>query len=209
MSLMILICITGTGEWKDVGDNLKLSMLLIGIPNYLNILEVFFSNLSADVRTNYELVRKKMNSRFEPWEPPNTVCKQLQALHQEVDESMEEWAEHCQHYAYDAWGDINAEVAELAAVETFCTGAVDSEAVLPVLEKDPSTLDDALEMLKRSVHNWQSVNMRSRSSQKAVRSVSFAADSLLAVDICTAGVINSSTDSSVMIQKVESENYYG
>ena len=50
----------------------------------------FFSNLSADVRTNYELVCKKMNSRFEPREPPNTVCKQLQALHQEVDESMEE-----------------------------------------------------------------------------------------------------------------------
>ena len=93
----------------------------------------------------------------------------------------------------------------MAAVETFCNGAVDSEAVLPVLEKDPSTLDDALEMLKHSVHNWRSVNTRSRSSQKAVRSVSFAADSLSAVDIRTAGVVNSSTDSSAMIQKVESD----
>ena len=45
-----------------------------------------------------------MNSRFEPREPPNTVRKQLQALHQEADESMEEWAERCQHFAYDAWG---------------------------------------------------------------------------------------------------------
>ena len=61
---------------------------------------------------------------------------------------MEEWAERCQRFAYDAWGDINVEVAELAAVETFCTGALASEVVLPVLEKDPSTLDDSLEMLK-------------------------------------------------------------
>ena len=108
----------------------------------------FFSSLGEDVHTNYALIRKKMNSCFEPWEPPNTVRKQLQALHQDIDESMEEWAEHCQRFAYDAWGDINVEVAELAAVETFCTGALDSEVVLPVLEKDPSTLDDALEMLK-------------------------------------------------------------
>ena len=74
--------------------------------------------------------------------------KQLQALHQDIDESMEEWVEHCQRFAYDAWGDINVEVAELAAVETFCTRALDSEAVLPVLEKELGTLDDALEMLK-------------------------------------------------------------
>ena len=129
----------------------------------------FFSSLGEDVCTNYALVRKKMNTRFEPREPPNTVHKQLQALHQDIDESMEEWAEHCQCFAYDAWGDINVEVAELAAVETFCTGALDSEVVLPVLEKDPSTLDDSLEMLKRSVHNHHSVNTRSRSSQKTVR----------------------------------------
>ena len=124
---------------------------------------------------------------------------------------MEEWVEHCQRFAYDAWGDINVEVAELAAFETFCTGALDSEAVLPVLEKDPSILDDALELLKRSVHNHHSVNTRSRSSQKTVHSVSFASDSLSAVDIHPASIVNSpsnsiksSTDPTAVIQKVES-----
>ena len=109
-------------------------------------------------------------------------------------------------------GDINVEVAELAAVETFCTGALDTEAVLPVLEKDPSTLDDALEMLKRSVHNRRSVNTQARISQKTVRTVSFAADSLSTANICTASVINSpsnpiksSTNPTAIIQKVESD----
>ena len=129
-------------QWDDVT---KLAKLIKALEDKAL---TFFSSLGEDVRTNYALVGKKMNSRFEPHEPPNTVRKQLQALHQDIDESMEEWAERCQHFAYDAWGDINVEVAELAAVETFCTGALDSEAVLPVLEKDPSTLDDALEMLK-------------------------------------------------------------
>ena len=67
----------------------------------------FFSSLSEDVRNNYMLVQKKMNSRFELQEPPNTVRKQLQTLHQEVDESMEEWAERCQCFAYDVWGNIS------------------------------------------------------------------------------------------------------
>ena len=146
-----------------------------------------------------------MNSRFEPQEPPNTVHKQLQTLHQEVDESMEEWAEHCQGFAYDAWGNISIDVAELAAVETFCTGALDSEAVLPVLEKDPATLDDALEMLKCSVHNRRSVNTHSCSYQKTVCTVSFTADSLSTVDVCTAGVANTSPDPMGVIQKVESD----
>ena len=72
----------------------------------------FFSSLSEDVRNNYALVQKKMNSHFEPQEPPNTVHKQLQTLHQEVDESMEEWAERCQRFAYDARGNISIDVAE-------------------------------------------------------------------------------------------------
>ena len=165
----------------------------------------FFSSLGEDVRNNYAIVRKKMNSRFEPREPPNTVRKQLQALHQEAEETIEEWAERCQRFAYDAWGDMSIEVAELAAVETFCTGAIDSEAVLPVLEKDPRTLDDALEMLKRSVHNRRSLNTRSRGFQKTARTVSFAADSLSAVDIRTAGVVNSSPDPTGVIQKVETD----
>ena len=112
-----------------------------------------FSSLNEDVRSNYMLVQKKMNSCFEPQEPPNTVRTQLQTLHHEVDESMEEWAELCQFFAYDTCGNISIDEAELAAVKTFCTGALDFEAVLPVLERDPATLDDALEMLKHSLHN--------------------------------------------------------
>ena len=165
----------------------------------------FFSSLSEDVHNNYALLQKKMNSRFEPQEPPNTVRKQLQTLHQEADESMEEWAEHCQRSAYDAWGNISIDVAELAAVETFCTGALDSEAVLPVLEKDQATLDDTLEMLKQSVHNHRSVNTRLHSYQKTAHTVSFAADSLSAVDVCIAGVANTSPDPTGVIQKVESD----
>ena len=48
--------------------------------------------------------------------------KQLQALHQDINESMEEWAERCQCFAYDAWGDINVEVTELAAVNILYRG---------------------------------------------------------------------------------------
>ena len=66
-------------------------------------------------------------------------------------------------------------------------------------------MDDALEMLKRSVHNRRSVNTRSRSYQKTARTVSFAADSLSTVDVRMAGVVNTSADPTGVIQKVESD----
>ena len=79
----------------------------------------FFSNLPSNVQVNFELVRKKMNNRFMPQEPAITVRKHLQTIHQNTEETLEEWAERCQQCAYDAWGKISPEVAEQAAIEAF------------------------------------------------------------------------------------------
>ena len=126
---------------------------------------IFFSNLPINVQGNFEVVRKNMNNRFLPKEPAITVWKQLQTIRQNVDERLEEWAEHCQQCAYDAWGNISTEVAELAAVEAFLGGVLETEAAFSVMERDPQTVDEALEMLKKAVHGCKSLGRRFDSIQ--------------------------------------------
>ena len=131
----------------------------------------FFSNLPSNVQVNFELVRKKMNNRFMPQEPAITVRKQLQIIHQNTEEALEEWAERCQQCAYEAWGKISLEVAEQAAIEAFLGGVIDTEAAFTVLEKDPQTVDEALEFLKKVVHSRKSLCFKFRNTQRKVRTV--------------------------------------
>ena len=140
----------------------------------------FFSNQPLNVQVNFELVRKKMNNRFMPQEPAITVRKQLQTIHQNTEEALEEWAECCQQCAYDAWGKISPEVAEQAAIEAFLGGVIETEAAFTVLEKDPHTVDEALEFLKKAVHSRKSLCCKFRNTQRKVRTISIAPDPITA-----------------------------
>ena len=140
----------------------------------------FFSNLPSTVQGNFEVVRKKMNNRFLPQELAITARKQLQTIHQDPEEALEEWAERCQQCAYDAWGKISSEAAEQAAIEAFLGGVLEAEAALTVMEKDPQTLDEALEFLKKTVHSRKSLCCRFRNTQRKVRTVSIVPNSITA-----------------------------
>ena len=136
----------------------------------------FFSNLPSNVQVNFELVRKKMNNWFMPQEPAIIIRKQLQTIHQNTEEALEEWAECCQQCAYDAWGKISPEVAEQAAIEAFLGRVIEAEAAFTVLEKDPQTVDEALEFLKKAVHSHKALCCKFHNTQRKVRTVSMAPD---------------------------------
>ena len=162
----------------------------------------FFSNLPSNVQVNFELVRKKMNNRFMPQEPAITVRKQLQTIHQNTEEALEEWAECCQQCAYEAWGKISLEVAEQVAIEAFLGGVIDTEAAFTVLEKDPQTVDEALEFLKKVVHSHKSLYCKFRNTQRKVRTVCSAPDPITA-EVRATGVTSPAQQD--YIQKVGAE----
>ena len=64
------------------------------------------------------------------------------------------------------WGKISSEVAEQAAIEAFLGGVIEAEAAFTVLEKDPQTVDEALEFLKKAVHNRKALCYKFRNTQK-------------------------------------------
>ena len=150
----------------------------------------FFSNLPFNVQVNFELVRKKMNNWFMPQEPAITVRKQLQTIHQNTEEALEEWAEHCQQCAYEAWGKISPEAAEQAAIEAFLGGVIETEAAFTVLEKDPQTVEEALEFLKKSVYSHKSLCCKFRNTQRKVRTVRTTPDPITA-EVRTTSVTSS------------------
>ena len=163
----------------------------------------FFSNLPSNIQVNFGLVRKKMNNRFMPQEPAITVRKQLQTIHQNTEEALEEWAEHCQQCAYDAWGKISPEVAEQAAIEAFVGGVIETEAAFTVLEKDPQTVDEALEFLKKAVHSHKSLYCKFHNTQRKVRTISTAPHPITA-EVRTTDIASSPTQQD-SIQKFEAE----
>ena len=135
----------------------------------------FYGNQPLHVRESYRKLAKKFNARFGPKEPPRTARKQLDMLLQTVDEKLEEFAERAQQVATDAWGDINEETADTAAVEAFLQGCKDKQAALYALEQDPDTMDEALELVKKAIHNHR-ILYGSRHSAPAskIRTVQFS-----------------------------------
>ena len=98
---------------------------------------------------------------------------------------------------------MSAEVAELAAVEAFLGGVHETEAAVSVMQNDPHTVDEALELLKRSVHHRKALQCKFRNTQRTARTVSFVPNHL-AADVQTARIVSNPPQQDFS-QKYESE----
>ena len=56
----------------------------------------------------------------------------------------------------DAWSDTSIETANQVAQEAFLHGVQDKEAALITMNRSPTTLDEALETLKKIIHDKRS-----------------------------------------------------
>ena len=95
----------------------------------------------------------------------------MKVLKQQPDETLEEYMEKCQQLATNARGVTNPEMTEQLAVDAFLHGLLDTEAAYSALDKEPTNLDEALELTKQVMHNCKAL---SGNHSKTVRMVSFA-----------------------------------
>ena len=63
-----------------------------------------YSSLPETTWESYSLVKAKFNARFGPKEPSRTARNQLAILQQNLEEELEEFAEHALRILMDAWG---------------------------------------------------------------------------------------------------------
>ncbi|CAC5378212.1 unnamed protein product [Mytilus coruscus] len=116
-----------------------------------------------------------MNQRFGNKDLPYTIRRQLQEVRQNIDETIEEFAERVQEMATDGYGPNTPEnVVETISVDAFLKGCSDKKATLFAMEKNPITLDTALqcrqEVVKR-VHFDSDNDSETESSELAVRAL--------------------------------------
>jgi len=78
-------------------------------------------------------------------------------LRQGDEEKLEEFAERALSLATNAWGVSAPEMTESAAIEAFLHGLKEVEVALSVMERDPETMDDALEWVKKCLVNRRSL----------------------------------------------------
>ena len=118
----------------------------------------FYSTRPLSVQNDFVLLSEKLNQRFGNKDLPYTIRRQLQEVRQNIDETVEEFAERVQEMASDGYGPTTPEnVVETISVDAFLKGCSDKKATLFAMEKNPTTLDNALQCVKSSIHNQRIV----------------------------------------------------
>lgn len=113
----------------------------------------FYSTRPASIQNDFKQLSEKFNQRFGNKDLPYTIRRQLQDVRQNVDESIDEFAERVQEMATDGYIDTPEKVVDTISVDAFLKGCTDKKAALLAMEKSPVRIDEALQYVKSSIHN--------------------------------------------------------
>ena len=100
--------------------------------------------------------------------------RQLQFMRQQENEPLEEFSQRVYFMALDGYDRGNPEVVDQIATETFLRGCRDKEAARSVLEKDPTSINQAMKLVKTYIANQRAIFGIRSSHSYAHRQVSFS-----------------------------------
>lgn len=128
----------------------------------------FFSVKAKTVQGDYNLLCNKLMERFGRKDLPHIMRRQLHDLKQEAEESIEEFAERTQEMATDGFPDTAEAFIEIMAIDTFLRGCLDKKAALTAIDKNPNTIDKALQYVKSAMTNQRVILGSTRIDMKRV-----------------------------------------
>lgn len=88
----------------------------------------------------------------------------LQDVRQDPDEQLEDFPERTQGLAVDGYPETPDRFVEIIAIDAFLKGCYDKRAALVVMDKNPESLEKALQYVRGAVAN-QKVIMGGRKSE--------------------------------------------
>lgn len=132
----------------------------------------FFTSRSTAIQEDYQAICKKLNERFGSRDLPHIVRRQLQDLRQLQEESLEEYAERAQEMATDGYPGTPDAFIQVVAIDAFLKGCSDKKAALTAMDKDPDSLDQALQYVKCAITN-QRVILGQRKLDVGIKRVTF------------------------------------
>lgn len=124
----------------------------------------FFSTRQLSLRSDYDLLCQKLNEKFGRKDLPHTLRRLLQDVRQDPNEQLEDFAERTQGLAVDGYPETPDRFVEIVAIDAFLKGCYDKRAALVAMDKNPESLEKALQYVRGAVAN-QKVIMGGRKSE--------------------------------------------
>lgn len=112
---------------------------------------------------------QKFKVRFDRKDQPNIIRRQLQEIQQKADETLEEFAERIEDLSTEAYPDSPEFFRSTITIDAFLRGCLEKRAALVTLDKDPKTLDEAVQHMKSAVTNQKLI----MGTKKDVRRMTF------------------------------------
>ncbi|XP_061195172.1 DNA ligase 1-like [Saccostrea echinata] len=129
----------------------------------------FFSSRPENVQKDYNILCQKMKERFDKKDQPHIIRRQLQEIKQNVDETLEEFAERIEELTTEGYPDTPEYFKSTITIDAFLRGCTEKRAALVTLDKDPKTLDEAVQHMKSAITNQKLI----MGPKKEVRRVTF------------------------------------
>ena len=130
----------------------------------------FIMSKPREVQDNYQALKDALEVRFGKMEHPTSARRQLGYLRQEEGETLEDYADKVLTKVSEAYPGIDDEMEQDLAKEAFLRGCHHRSAAYAAAEKDPVTLQEALEEVQNSAVNLKAFGR----GGIATRLVSFA-----------------------------------
>ena len=113
----------------------------------------FIRKKPREVQDDYRTLRDTLEQSIGKLEHPTAARHQLSYVRQEEGESIEDFADRILTKVKEAYPGIDVEMEQDLAKEAFLRGCQNRSAAYAAAEKDPETLQDALEEVQNSVVN--------------------------------------------------------
>ncbi|XP_056014940.1 interaptin-like [Ostrea edulis] len=129
----------------------------------------FFSSRSDTVQSNFNQLCQQMKERFDKRDQPHIIRRQLQEIKQHPDEIIEEFAERIEDLATEGYKGMPEYFMSTVTIDAFLRGCNEKRAALVTLDKDPNTLDEAMQHMKSAITNQKLIG----GVKKEIKRVSF------------------------------------
>lgn len=117
----------------------------------------FVFNKPAEIRQSYPNLVRSLKNRYDLTDPPVTLRKQLFNIRQSDDEHLEDFADRTYNLTVDSFPEATDVTIQSMAVEFFLKGCKDKNASIISMDKDPSSIYQALQQVKAAMHNQKAL----------------------------------------------------
>ncbi|XP_052224997.1 serine/arginine repetitive matrix protein 2-like [Dreissena polymorpha] len=133
-------------------------------------LDFFTITTTENERYSFRRLMKSLESRFGTKELRETSKAKFRQAVQEQEESLEDWADRMLTLATPAFADLPEDHMRFVAISRFCQGCNDREAAKHACLENPSSMEEALNLVKQ--HQYISLAVDGKKNRRGREGIS-------------------------------------